>query len=90
MGAFLELLEATANAASWAHNHWLINLQNTLSGQGLLAISSLSAIEQNDYITIKATLLATYHGSKETYERKCSVQYSVLETLTHGSEMTSI
>ena len=70
MGAFLEMFEATAYAAGWAHNHWPIYLQNTLSGQGLLAISSLSAIEQNDYITIKATLLATCHVSEETYRKK--------------------
>ena len=70
MGAFLEVFEATADAAGWAHNHWPIYLRNTLSGQGLLAISSLSAIERNDYITVKATLLATYHVSEESYRKK--------------------
>ena len=70
MGAFLEVFEATAGAAGWAHNHWPIYLQKTLSGQRLLAISSLSAIEQNDYITVKATLLATYCVSEETYRKK--------------------
>ena len=70
MGAFLDEFEATANAAGWVHNHWPIYLRNTLSGQGLLAISSLSAIEQNNYVTVKATLLATYHVSQETYRKK--------------------
>ena len=49
---------------------WPIYLRNTLSGQGLLAILSLSAIEQNDYITVKATPMATYHVSKVTYRKK--------------------
>ena len=59
MGAFLEVFEATAEAAGWAANHWHIYLRNTLPGPGLLAVSSMSAMEQKDYITVKATLLAT-------------------------------
>ena len=70
MGEFLEVFEATADAAGWAHNRWPIYLRNTLSGQGLFAISYLSAIEQNDCITVKAILLETYHVSKETYGKK--------------------
>ena len=70
IGAFLEFFEATAHTAGWLNGHWVIHLRNSLSGQGLLAVSPLSAVEQNDYPTVKATLLSIYHVSVETYRRK--------------------
>ena len=70
MGAFLEVFEAMAQAARWPNGHWVIHLRNSISGQGLLAVSSLSALEKIDYPTVKAMLLSTYHISEQTYREK--------------------
>ena len=87
MGAILEVFEATAQAAGWPNNHWVFYLRNSISGQGLLVVSSLSSLVQNDYPILKTMLLLTYHVSEKNTGRKSLTPYLARETLMHGSEI---
>ena len=64
--AYLDTFEAIAADRSCPPAYWTLYLRDSLSGAGLLAISSLPAHQQDDYLAVKATLLATYEVSAES------------------------
>ena len=70
IGAYLQMFESTAEAGSWLPAQWSTYLRRSLSGQGLIAVTSLTAAEQRDYDRVEETLLATYRISSETYPRR--------------------
>ena len=70
IAAYLDTFKAVATASRWALAQWTLYLRGSLSGAGLMAISSLSAAQQDDYQTVKANLLAAYQVSAETRWRR--------------------
>lgn len=70
MGAFLSSFEMTARANEWPENLWSTYLRSALSGQGMLAVTSLTTEEQNDYDTVCRTLKSTYQITTESYRKK--------------------
>ena len=70
MKAFLETFEMTERTAGWQEELWPAYLRSSLSGAGMVAVSSLSAIDHMDYQVLKDNLLATYKISNETYHRR--------------------
>ena len=70
IAAYLDMFEAVAMARRWAPAQWTLYLRGSLSGAGLMAISSLSAGQQDDYRMVKETLLAAYQVSAEKRRRR--------------------
>ena len=70
MAAYLDTFEAVATASEWPKIQWSIHLRGSLSGAGLLAISTLNAVQQADFQIVKKTLLSVYQISAETPRRK--------------------
>ena len=70
MAAYLDTFEAVATASEWPEAQWSIHLRGSLSGAGLLAISTLNAVQQADFQIVKKTLLSVYQISTETRRRK--------------------
>ena len=70
IAAYLDTFEVVATASGWDPAQWTLYLRWSLAGAGLMAISSLSAAQQDSYRTVKATLLAAYQVSTETRQRK--------------------
>ena len=68
--AYLDTFEAVATASEWPEAQWSIHLRGSLSGAGLLAISTLNAVQQADFQIVKKTLLSVYQISTETRRRK--------------------
>ena len=67
MAAYLDTFEATAVVSEWLRPQWLIHLQGSLSGAGLLAVSALPVDQQAKYQTVKRVLLLVYQISSETH-----------------------
>ncbi len=57
MGAFLKTFEVTAHTGHWPVDQWSVFLRSSLSGIGMMVVSSLP-IAQADYETVKRKLLA--------------------------------
>ena len=70
IAAYLDTFEVVATASGWDPAQWTLYLRGSLAGAGLMAISSLSAAQQDSYRTVKATLLAAYQVSTETRRRR--------------------
>ena len=66
IAAYLDTLKAIATASDWPPAQWPLFLRGSLSGAGLIAISSLPADQQDSYRTIRTTLLSTYQVSAES------------------------
>ena len=60
MAAYLDTFEAVATASEWPKIQWSIHLRGSLSGAGLLAISTRNAVQQADFQIVKKTLLSVY------------------------------
>ena len=69
MSAYLDTFEAI-HTSEWPVELWSIHLRGSLSGAGLLAVFTLSAVQQADYQMVKSTLLAVYQVSTETHCKK--------------------
>ena len=70
MGAFLEVLKQLSTLLVGLTTTGLFICETPCQDKVYYAISSLSSIKQNDYITVKVTLVATYHVSEEKYRKK--------------------
>ena len=66
IAAYLDTFEAIATACQCMASSNGLYLQGSLSGAGLLAIYSLPTDQQDDYLAVKAILLATYQISAES------------------------
>ena len=64
--AYLDTIEAVATASAWLPAQWTLYLRGSLLEAGLMAISFLPANQQDNYRTVKVTLLATYQISVES------------------------
>ena len=70
MAAYLNIFEATAMVSEWPIDLWSIHLRGSLSGAGLMAVSTLSAVQQTDFQIVKQTVLSVYQISTETRRKK--------------------
>ena len=73
IGAFLETIEMTACRRHWQEELCVAYIRSSLSGAGMVEISSQSAVNQVDYQMLKHYLLATYQISNETCHRRVFV-----------------
>ena len=63
IAAYLDTFEVVPTASGWDPAQWILYLRGSLAGAGLMAISSLTAAQQDSYRTVKETLLAVYQVS---------------------------
>ena len=86
MAAYLDTFEAVATASEWPEAQWSINLRGSLSGAGLLAISTLNAVQQADFQIWRRPCYQFTRSQRRLAGGRCLNELSILLTQTNGCE----